>query len=95
MATEHWKELVMGKRRQQAATIPKAWILKNLPTKDTLNVVDFSETCGLLTAKEVGITNSDVCLLLENLATSKWSAVEVTIAFAKRAIIAHQLVRYY
>ncbi|KAH9474405.1 Acetamidase [Psilocybe cubensis] len=92
MASKHWTELVDEKKKRQTASIPKEWILTNLPSKDTLNVMDFPEKSGLLDAKEVEITNSDVDALLEKLATGKWTAVEVTIAFSKRAIIAHQLV---
>ncbi|KAF8961399.1 amidase signature domain-containing protein [Flammula alnicola] len=92
MATKHWKELVAEKRLQQAATIPKDWILPNLPPKETLNVIDFPEKSGLLTAKEIEITSSEVDVLLEKLAKGAWSSVEVTTAFSKRAIIAHQLV---
>ena len=52
------------------------------------------EQCGLLTARELEITNTtDVDVLLNKLPTSAWSSVEVTTAFYKRAIIAHQLVR--
>ncbi|KAF8905934.1 general amidase [Gymnopilus junonius] len=92
MATKNWKDLVAEKRERQLSQIPKEWIIKNLPPKETLNVVDFPENCGLLTEKEVEITNTGVDVLLENLASSIWSAVEVTTAFSKRAVIAHQLV---
>ncbi|KAF8153288.1 general amidase [Crassisporium funariophilum] len=92
MASKHWKELVAEKRIRQQATIPKEWILSNLPPKDTLNVIDFPETCGLLSTKEIEITNSETDVLLDKLAKGEWSAVEVTTAFSKRAVVAHQLV---
>lgn len=92
--TTGWKETVIQKRKEQAGAIPKDWILKDLPSKDTLTVIDFPEQCGLLTSKDVEITNTGVDLLLEKLAAGAWSAVEVTTAFSKRAIIAHQLVRH-
>ncbi|KAG9314390.1 amidase signature domain-containing protein [Chiua virens] len=38
------------------------------------------------------ITNEDVIVLLGRLAGGEWSAVEVTTAFYKRAVVAHQLV---
>lgn len=93
MATIHWKDIVAQKRKEQAASIPKDWILANLPSKDTLDVMDFPEKCGLLTAKEIEIANTEVDVLLEKLANGIWTSVEVTTAFSKRAIIAHQLVR--
>ncbi|KAG6382122.1 general amidase [Boletus reticuloceps] len=52
----------------------------------------FPETCGLLTPRELAITNEDVNTLLKRLSSGEWSAVEVTIAFYKRAIVAQQLV---
>ena len=91
--TKNWKDVVAEKRTRQAATMPKDWILSNLPPKETLNVIDFPEKCGLLSAKEIDITNSGVDVLLENMAKRIWSAVEVTTAFSKRAVVAHQLVR--
>jgi amidase len=48
--------------------------------------------CGILTPKEVEITeNYDAVGLAEDIAAKKFTAVEVAIAFSKRAIIAHQL----
>ncbi|KAG6906122.1 hypothetical protein DXG01_015796 [Tephrocybe rancida] len=86
-----WRELAADKKRRQQASIPKEWILSNLPSEDTLNVLEFPETCGLLTPQEVDITNTHVDVLLKKLASAEWSSVVVTTAFAKRAIIAHQL----
>ena len=92
MASPGWKGLVAKKKEQQAATVPKEWIIKELPSNDTLNVVGFPECCGLLTPKEIQITTSETSPLLANIANATWSAVEVATAFAKRAVIAHQLV---
>lgn len=91
--TEQWKDVVARKRNEQASSIPKDWNLTELPSKDTLDVMDFPDKCGLLSSKEKEITNSEVTTLLEKLAKGVWTAVEVTTAFAKRAIIAQQLVR--
>lgn len=90
--TPDWKELVAEKKSRQQASIPKDWILTNLPSKLVLDITKFPEECALLSTKDVEITNTSVDILLENLATGSWSAVAVTTAFCKRAIIAHQLV---
>ena len=90
-----WKELTEDKARRQQAEIPPEWILKSPPGNDVLDVRAFpdSQQCGLLTEREIVITNTtDVDTLLHKLACGKWSSVEVTTAFYKRAIIAHQLV---
>ncbi|KAI0033148.1 general amidase [Vararia minispora EC-137] len=87
-----WQELVADKRARQADETPKDWLIVPPPT-DRLNVVDFPRECGLLSPKEIEITEtSDVDVLLRNLASGVLSSVEVTTAFYKRAIIAHQTV---
>ncbi|TFY81574.1 hypothetical protein EWM64_g2435 [Hericium alpestre] len=87
----NWQELIADKKRRQQESIPKEWIVQ-IPPDDVLDVTDVPRECGLLTAKELEITElDDVPLLLKKLASAEWSAVEVTTAFAKRAIVAHQL----
>jgi amidase len=90
--TQDWRSRARAKKQQQRDSIPKEWILTNPPGNDQLNVIDVPRTCGLLSSKEIEITESHVEVLLSNLATGNWSAVEVATAFSKRAIIAHQLV---
>lgn len=92
MSAPQWQILAAKKKVEQAGTIPEEWIISNPPSEDTLNVVDFPESCGLLTPKEIQITTAEISVLLANIANATWSAVEVTTAFSKRAVIAHQLV---
>ena len=93
MATQvNWRQLAEEKRRRRDDLIPKQWILPNPPPADLLDVTHVPESAGILTEKEVRITNASVDVLLEKLANATWSAVEVTTAFAKRAVIAQQLV---
>ncbi|KAF5384166.1 hypothetical protein D9615_003363 [Tricholomella constricta] len=89
--SQTWQELVAEKKLRQQASIPKEWILTNLPSQSELNITEFPEACGLLSAKDIEITNTHVGGLLEKLASAQWSSMEVTTAFSKRAIIAHQL----
>ncbi|OCH96192.1 general amidase [Obba rivulosa] len=92
MSTPSWQEQVADKRRRLQEAIPKEWLITP-PPDDKLYRMDIPETCGILTSRELEITNTaDVAVLLQKLATSEWSSVEVTTAFCKRAIIAHQLV---
>ncbi|EJU04610.1 general amidase [Dacryopinax primogenitus] len=92
MATETWKEVCRRKREEQAASIPTTWLLPSLPPASTLNVLGIPRTCGLLSEKELEITElDDIAQLLESIETGKWSSVQVVTAFAKRACIAHQL----
>ena len=89
-----WKARAAARKAQQEKEIPDKWrIPATLATKLPVNVIDVPSTCGLLSEKELTITETDnVELLLRKLAGGEWSAVEVTLAFYKRAIIAQQLV---
>jgi amidase len=87
----HWTTLIAEKKKRQLESIPQEWIVTP-PSDSTLDVSAFPETCGLLNAREIEITNTSVDVLLEKLACAAWTAVDVTTAFYKRAIIAHQLV---
>jgi amidase len=87
-----WEALVADKRRRQNESIPSKWRI-TLPDKDVLNITDIPRSCGLLTSAELEITETtDVDILLKKLASGTWTSVQVTTAFYKRAIIAHQLV---
>ncbi|KAF8898954.1 general amidase [Infundibulicybe gibba] len=85
--SQDWRKLVEEKHSRQQATIPKDWLLKHPLPKGQLDVTKFPDTCGILSSREVEITNTDVDVLLKNLAIGSWSAVEVTNAFSKRAIV--------
>ncbi|KAG1736073.1 general amidase [Suillus paluster] len=87
----HWTALVEEKRQRQLNSIPQEWLVTP-PPDSILDVTDFPETTGLLNAEEIEITNTSVDVLLEKLASAEWTAVDVTTAFSKRAIVAHQLV---
>ncbi|GJJ09663.1 hypothetical protein Clacol_003887 [Clathrus columnatus] len=89
--SEQWRDLVKEKKLRQQAAIPEAWIISP-PPSSRLNVLELPEETGLLTPREVEITESHVEDLLPKLASGAWSAVDVTGAFSKRAIIAHQVV---
>jgi len=88
----HWTDVVADKKRRQIESIPKEWLVsESVPSDEVLDVTKYPEECGLLSPEEIKITTTGVDDLLKKLATSEWSSVEVTTAFYKRAIIAHQL----
>lgn len=73
--------------------VPEAFRLSlsiiDSPPKDVTNV---PRDCGILSREELDITeNYDVFALAEAIASKRLSATVVATAFAKRAIIAHQL----
>jgi amidase len=88
-----WQDIAARKKQEQIDRIPKEWIITVDPNLSDVRSV--TQDCGLLSAREFEITEvGDVCKLLEKLADGQWSSVEVTTAFYKRAIIAHQLVSH-
>ncbi|KAL5362189.1 alpha-glucosidase [Aspergillus floccosus] len=59
-----------------------------------VNVMNIARTCGLLSARELDITEKyDVHGLLQSIAERKFSSEEVVQSFCKRAAIAQQLTR--
>ncbi|KAL4789810.1 Acetamidase [Aspergillus venezuelensis] len=84
-----WEEKAADKRARLAKTIPDEWKLKTLPTTD--NVMDVPKTSGILSDKELEITESNATDLVSKLASGKLTAFEVTTAFCKRAALATQL----
>lgn len=99
MKEQNWRELCYSKRARQRESIPEEWIISPSlyqPIETHPNVLELPITCGLLTAREIDITETtDVDAILQMLRTSQWSSVEVTKAFYKRAIVAHQTVRFF
>src|SRR5882762_1296900 len=87
----HWRDLTNDKKRRQLESIPREWLI-TVPPEDVVDVTKYPEKCGLLSAKDIEITNTSLDNLLKKLASEEWSSVAVTTAFYKRAIIAHQLV---
>lgn len=92
---QNWEAVCSARKDAQFASIPRDWVIP-LPPDTQTNVIDVPLHSGLLTAKELEITEvTDVLTLLNKLHLAEWSSVEVTTAFYKRAIIAQQVVRPY
>ncbi|RHZ70341.1 hypothetical protein CDV55_108460 [Aspergillus turcosus] len=85
-----WEERAADKRNRIDDSIPPEWKIQNLPTDDS--VLDFPKRSGLLSDHELTITQSTASDLVKKLAQGELKAVDVTIAFCKRAALAHQLV---
>jgi amidase len=98
MTIPTWQELVAEKKARQASQIPEAWrispsLLLNVSPESQDSVLEIPRHSGLLTAEELDITeNYDAVDLVQKLAKQEFSAHAVTLAFCKRAAIAHQVV---
>jgi amidase len=87
-----WRETARQKRQQQASSIPVGWRLKTIPSdfKDCRPVI---EACGILSAKELEITNTtEGPRILHNITSRTWTSEAVATAFCKRAAVAQQLI---
>jgi amidase len=89
--SSNWEELAADKRSRIVDSIPSEWLIQNLPTDD--NVFEFPKTSGLLSPRELELTESSATELVAQLAQGKLKSVELTLAFCKRAALAQQLVR--
>lgn len=93
-----WRAIAAAKRAALAAQIPARWLLAGSDLVATVrsdaDATGVVKSCGLLTARQLEITElDDAEVLLERLASQQYSALEVADAFSARAAIAHQLVR--
>lgn len=86
-------DIVQRKQAEQASRIPKEWRLKSLPDKGVLDVRHIPKQSGILSARELEITETyDAVELADKIRRRDYSCYEVTLAFCKRAAIAQQLV---
>jgi amidase len=89
---KNYLAIAAEKKAQQCAKIPDGWRFHTERFGDAANTMDVPLTCGLLDETESRITSDyDATALLEKLKAGVWSAEQVTVAFCKRAAVAHQL----
>lgn len=92
MSAPTWQAIAQRKQSERQSRIPKEWLLSSLPSSNMLDVRSVPRTCGILTSKELEITeNHDATSLAEAIRSRTLTAEAVTIAFCKRAAIAQQL----
>ncbi|RAR13479.1 acetamidase [Stemphylium lycopersici] len=93
-----WQELAKSKRESVFAKIPKDWLLPSSQTAQytetsNISVLDVPRTCGILTEKELDLTeNYDATDLVKMMAERQIKSTEVVTAFCKRAAVAQQCV---
>lgn len=91
-----WKQVALSKRVSTFNKIPKDWLLpieqaSQYTETNPISVLDVPSTSGILTQKELEITeNHDATDLVALMTQGELSSVEVVTAFCKRAAIAHQ-----
>lgn len=82
--TPKWQSVAWQKKDQQFARIPSQWRLSQLPPSDVTNYLSVPRECGLLTEKELDITeNYDATGLARAIREKKVTCVDVATAFCK------------
>lgn len=98
MTVDGWEQQAAAAREERDAKIPPELLLSSKSDFKTpeagANAVSIIESCGLLSADELKITDlaNDATFILEQMESKKWTSVAVTTAFCKRAAIAQQLI---
>ncbi|KAL2832439.1 amidase signature domain-containing protein [Aspergillus cavernicola] len=77
-------------------SIPKQWMVPShqLPSPNQLNVTDFPRKSGILTDRELAITELSATALVATMGQGRITAEEVVVAFLKRSVIGHQLLNF-
>lgn len=87
-----WQQIASTAQQSVINSIPAKWRLSEALDPSLTDVRSVPRTCGLLTPKQLNITEQTASELVAQLREGKLSSVEVTEAFCGRAAIAHQCV---
>ncbi|KAH0837145.1 putative amidase [Fonsecaea pedrosoi] len=89
---ENWQDIASKAQAGLLNSIPPKWRLPEPVDPSVMDVRGIPRACGLLTEKQLLITEQTASELVPQLRDGKLSSVEVTEAFCARAAIAHQCV---
>ncbi|EPX70952.1 acetamidase [Schizosaccharomyces octosporus yFS286] len=90
--TIEWQTISAQYCAKRDSTIPESMKLKSVAGMDALNVTNVPKTCGLLTPRELELTEKyDATGLADLIKQHKTTSKELVVAFCKRAAIAQQL----
>jgi amidase len=91
-----WHEIAAKAQNNVLQSIPNEWRLSPefIPNSKSANVSEIPRTCGILSPKEIEITEQTASQLVKKLSIGRLKSVEVTRAFCVRAALVHQLVRF-
>lgn len=92
--SQQWKQISQKAIQKVLDDIPTEWTVAKdkLPGHDVVDVTGFPAKSGILDKQELEITESLATEIVARVASGEWKAEAVTVAFCKRAAIAHQLV---
>ncbi|PWZ03015.1 amidase [Testicularia cyperi] len=95
-SSSSWKDVAAAKQRSRIEELPSEWrlpaeTLAKAAAGTGADLRAIPASSGILSAAELEITETLVADILANLTSGKWTSEAVTVAFCKRAAIAHQL----
>ncbi|GAQ07706.1 putative amidase C550.07 [Aspergillus lentulus] len=96
MSVQNWEIRARRAKDVLLNSVPKQWILPahRLPPAHQKNVEDFPRKSGVLSDREISITEMSATALVAGMGAGLLSAEEVVIAFLKRAVLGHQLFNF-
>src|SRR6202012_3136854 len=89
---QEWQQIASNAQESLLKSIPSKWRLPQPIDPSLTDVRSVPQTCGLLTPRQLEITEQTASELVAQLRERTLSSVEVTEAFCGRAAIAHQCV---
>ena len=90
-----WQEKAKTKRDEVLSLVPSEWRLpKPAPPAEEVRDASGDFVRQFLSSREVVITETDAVGIVQKTSTGEWTAEEVVRAFAHRASLAHQIVRF-
>ena len=94
MVSQEWEKISAKAQEIRSSSIPSEWRIpeEKLPPPEQLDVTGFPAKSSILTDAELAITDSYATEIVSKIAAGEWKAEDVTRAFCKRAVIAHQVV---
>lgn len=79
VATPSWEEICKTKRAAREAAMPKDWrLLTSHSHGGRMNVMDVPTECGVLSSRELTITETSARVLVRHMLSRKYSSYEVS-----------------
>ena len=92
-----WESRAAKCREILEQSLPKSYLLSpdQIPPASQTRVIDYPRESGILSEKELLITDSTAAGLVSQMVSGTWTAEEVMRAFLKRATMGQQLVNFH
>ncbi|ERS94839.1 hypothetical protein HMPREF1624_08736 [Sporothrix schenckii ATCC 58251] len=87
-----WESIAATCQANVLKAIPQKWHLPSPPDASVTDVTGVPRSCGLLTDRQLALTEQTADALVKQLQSGELTSVELTEAFCARAAIAHQCV---